>query len=559
MQINFAIYLQIICGGGPCGLMLANELGSRGISTVLIDDSPSTTSNAQASATQARTMEHYRRLGFAKEIRSLGLPADYHTDVAYFTRFTGYELARFPLPASGESSKVTRKMLSGSWSAAELPHRISQMWVEKVLLDHALKYPSNSIHFNHELVSFSDGGDAITAQIQDVRSGERKPIRAQYLVGTDGLNSLVRRSLGIEYVGEATAERYFMGGRMLSIHLNSPQFYNVCPHDNAWMYVTINQDRRAYMIAVNGTGEFELNTQLQDHEDETKITKADALSMFQAAVGKPINAEILSFGAWETGRTLLAKRMHRGRAFLAGDSAHSFTPTGGMGYNTGIEDAVNLGWKLATVIRGRAPESLLSTYENERRPIAERNGNYARQFADALGNTPAPPELETDTEEGAATRKKIGDYYNRQARQEFDIPGVTFGYRYDDSPIICPDGTVPPPDVPNVYIPSACPGGRAPHFWLGPEGSLYDEFGPEWTLLRCGERPSEAIPLIRAAKAARLDLKILDLPFPELRYIYEADFALIRPDQIVAWRGNSCENVHGIITTITGGTATFLD
>jgi hypothetical protein len=313
------------------------------------------------------------------------------------------------------------------------------------------------------------------------------------------------------------------------------------------------------MVAVDGKGEFEFSTQLHDHEDEKNLTETDALRMFQAAAGKPIDAEILSYNAWTAGNAQVAERIQRGRVFLAGDAAHNFILASGLGYNTGIEDAVNLAWKLAAVVRGRAPESLLSTYEAERRPVAVRNTGYARQFADALGNNPAPPELEDDTGEGAAVRQKTGGYYNRQVRQEYDIPGITFGYRYDDSPIICPDGTVPPPDVPNVYIPSACPGGRAPHFWLGMEGSLFDNFGPEWTLLRTGEHPSKAIPLIRAAKAARLDLKILDLPFPELRYIYEADFILIRPDQIVAWRGNSCENVHSIITTVTGGTTTFLE
>lgn len=549
----------IISGGGPCGLMIANELGRRGISAVLIDKAPSTTSKPQACTTLARTMEHYRRLGFAKELRTLGLPPDYQTDIAYFTRLTGYELARFPLPASGEACKVSRKMLSGSWSAAEMPHRVSQRWVEETLLKHARQHPSNSIHFNHELISFSESGIGITAKIQDARNGQRKTLRGRYLVITDGADSVARKELGIDYVGEQSAARDVPGGRMLAIHLNSPQFYEVSEHKRAWMYVTANHDRRAYMVAADGKSEFELHTQLHDHEDEKRITKTDALHLFQAAVGMLIDAEILSFNTWIAGRSMVAERMQRGRVFLAGDAAHQFTPTGGLGYNTGIEDAVNLSWKLAAVIRGRAPESLLSTYETERRPIAVRNTNHVRQFADALGKNPVPFELEDDTEEGAAARQKIGSYYNRQARQEFDIPGVTFGYRYDDSPIICPDGSVPPPDVPNVYIPSACPGGRAPHFWLGPEGSLFDNFGPEWTLLRCGEHPSEAIPLIRAAKAARIDLKILDLPFPELRYIYEADFALIRPDQIIAWRGNNCENVHSVITTVTGGTTTFLE
>src|SRR5665647_92685 len=122
----------VIAGGGPCGLMLANELGRRGVSVLLVDEKPSTAFNPQANATQARTMEHYRRLGFAEEIRSQGLPAEYPTDIAYFTRYAAYELARFKLPSAREAGDVV-KTLSGSWSAAELPHRVSQKFVETVL------------------------------------------------------------------------------------------------------------------------------------------------------------------------------------------------------------------------------------------------------------------------------------------------------------------------------------------------------------------------------------------------------------------------------------------
>src|SRR5918996_6084780 len=134
----------LIVGGGPFGLMLANELGRRGIGVVLVDQNPGTTQNAAANATQARTMEHFRRLGFADEVRALGLPADFPTDVAYFTRFATHELARFRLPSAREARESVTK-LSGSWSAAELPHRVAQKFVEQVLRRHAEQLPSISI------------------------------------------------------------------------------------------------------------------------------------------------------------------------------------------------------------------------------------------------------------------------------------------------------------------------------------------------------------------------------------------------------------------------------
>src|SRR5689334_23486622 len=123
----------IIVGGGPCGLMLANELGRRGIATALIDDKPDTAFNPQANATQARTMEYFRRLGFADEVRAAGLPPDYPTDIVYYTRFAKYELARLRLPTSREAREQAAT-ISCSWNAAELPHRVSQKFVEAVLL-----------------------------------------------------------------------------------------------------------------------------------------------------------------------------------------------------------------------------------------------------------------------------------------------------------------------------------------------------------------------------------------------------------------------------------------
>jgi 2-polyprenyl-6-methoxyphenol hydroxylase-like FAD-dependent oxidoreductase len=126
----------IIIGAGPCGLMLAIELGRRGIGAVVLEEKISPLRFPAANATQARTMEHYRRLGFADKVRAQGLPSDYPTDIAYFTRLTSHELARFRLPSARSATDLIKK-LGGSWSAAELPHRCSQMYIERVLRDEA--------------------------------------------------------------------------------------------------------------------------------------------------------------------------------------------------------------------------------------------------------------------------------------------------------------------------------------------------------------------------------------------------------------------------------------
>ncbi len=198
----------------------------------------------------------------------------------------------------------------------------------------------------------------------------------------------------------------------------------------------------------------------------------------------------------------MAEKFQRGRIFLGGDAAHLFTPTGGLGYNTAVEDAVNLGWKLAAVLKGWGGPALLDSYETERQAIARRNTAYARGFADSLGLFVPPPELEDDSPAGEAARKLTGDHFNHHARFEFNIPGITFGGRYDGSPIVVSDGTAPPPDAPNSYQPTACPGGRAPHLWLGDGRSLYDALGFEFTLLQLGASRPDAAPFRAAAASA---------------------------------------------------------
>jgi 2-polyprenyl-6-methoxyphenol hydroxylase-like FAD-dependent oxidoreductase len=531
--------------------MLANELGRRGVVAALFDAKASTAMNPQANATQARTMEHYRRLGFADEVRSLGLPEDFPTDIAYFTRFATHELARFRLPSTREA-RARVKRASGSWSAAELPHRVSQKYVEQVLRRHAEALPGISIHYGWRVSEFVEGDDLVTVRVEQVEGYETRQLTARYLVGGDGARSLVRGRLGIGWTGETGVVRDFFGGRMYAIYLSAPQFYDVVPHPPAWMNVTFNRDRRAFMAAVDGRGEFAFHTQLRGGEDERHISEAEALAMFRAAVGAEISATIHSRDAWTAGHALVAERFQRGRILLGGDAVHLFTPAGGLGYNTAVEDAVNLGWKLAAAAKGSGGPLLLESYEQERMPAAVRNTGYARSFAESLGRLLPADGLEDEGPDGERLRREAGAYLERHGRAEFDIPGITFGTRYIGSPIIVPDGSPAPADSPNSYEPSAAPGGRAPHLWLGDERSLYDAFSFEWTLLRLGSTPPAVDRLLSAARRLQLTLAVVDVPTREASDLYEAPLALIRPDQIVAWRGASDDAAGAILAAVTG-------
>jgi 2-polyprenyl-6-methoxyphenol hydroxylase-like FAD-dependent oxidoreductase len=516
--------------------MLANELGRRGIAVVLVDQNPGTTQNAAANATQARTMEHFRRLGFADEVRALGLPPDFPTDIAYFTRFARHELARFSLPSSRDARQLVTT-LSGSWSAAELPHRCNQKFIEPVLRRHAEALPTVSVTYGCRMTGFRDRGELIEV---DLEGGQT--VKTQYLVGADGPRSTVRQALGIRYGGETGITRPFVGGRMYAVHARMPDFYRVVPHRPAWMNVAFNPERRCFMPAVDGKGEFAFHTQLQVDEKEDSISEEQAKAMVQQTVGAPLRVEVIARAPWTAGHSLVAENFSRNRIFIGGDAAHLFTPTGGLGYNTAIEDAVNLGWKLAAVIKGIASEKLLASYEAERRPLALRNTAYAKGFADSLGNYVPPPEIEDATPAGEAARRRAGEYYAAHGRAEFNIPGITFGGRYDGSPAIVSDGSTPPPDTANIYVSSACPGGRPPHLWMADGRSLYDLFGFEWTLLAFESSDLADSP----------QLRILQLKNEEARDLYGADFVLIRPDQIVAWRGNSAAQANVVLRQICG-------
>ena len=529
----------LIVGGGPCGLVLAIELGRRGIQALVLDQKPGTAFNPQANATQARTMEHYRRLGFADAIRALGMPADFPTDIAYFTRFAQYELARFKLPSSREARQLV-STLSGSWSAAELPHRAAQKFVEQILRAHAEKVAA--VHYAWRVTAFADHGTHIEADAEPATGGKPLNITAQYLVGADGARSLVRQAMGWRYTGETGVTRDFVGGRMYAVYCRVPGFYREVPHTPAWMNVSFNRERRCFMPAIDGKGEFAFHTQLKPHEEEARIDEAGAAAMVQQAIGAPLKVEVLSRDIWTAGHALVAEHLGQGRIFIGGDAAHLFTPTGGLGYNTAVEDAVNLGWKLAAVLKGRATPRLLASYELERRPLAVRNTTYAKRFADSLGNYQPVPEIEADTPAGAEARRRAGEYLEAHGRAEFNIPGITFGGRYDGSPAVIGDGTAPPPEAMNTYVPSACPGGRPPHAWLPDGRSLYDLFGFEWTLLCFAGQP----------KLEDREMKVVGLHNDAVRDLYGADYALIRPDQIVAWRGNSAAAAREALERLLG-------
>ncbi len=319
------------------------------------------------------------------------------------------------------------------------------------------------------------------------------------------------------------------------------------------MYVTVNAERRALLASVDGVSEFAFHASLHEGEDAQGWGEVEARQVLRQALGADMPMHILNCQTWTAGHALVARQLSQGRVFLIGDAAHLFTPTGGLGYNTGAEDDVNLGWKLAATLRGQAGPALLDSYAIERKRLAQRNTGYARHFADSVGLYPVTPELEEDSPQGQALRAAASAHFNAHVRLEFNIPGVTLGGRYDGSPVIPDDGTPIPPDDANTYTATAKPGGRPPHVWLDDGRSLFDTFGRDWTLLVLQAQPTAVLDWRAQALQRGIDLQVVEFDDPDLRSRYGAPLALIRPDQIVAWRGDARASIDDLWSLLLGG------
>jgi 2-polyprenyl-6-methoxyphenol hydroxylase-like FAD-dependent oxidoreductase len=543
-----------ILGGGAAGLTLAIELGRRGVPAVVLEEDTGPPGFPKANATTSRTMEHFRRLGFAREIRALGLPEDYPQDVTYFTRFTRYELARLRGRSRREAAEA-RESPDSRWPTPEPLHRAQQMFIEAVLKRQAERHPSLDLRFGWRARRVEPRSGGVSVEVEELATGATALVEADFLVGCDGPRSLVRGAISTRYEGMSNEARDFMGGRMLAVYLQTPALYSMVRAERSWQYWAVNRERRGLLIAVDGTGRFVLHVQLAPGEAGSAALARESLAL---TAGAELPHELIGMAEWTAGFTLVVERFAdddaHPRTFLAGDAAHLFTPTGGQGYNTAIDDVVNLGWKLAAVCAGWGGPALLASYAVERKPVAHRNTRFARAMADSIGRIGVPEGLEADTADGERVRAAFGPKLLAHARREFDTPGIHLGIAYGGSPIVASDGSRPPPDDWHRYEPNASPGARAPHLWLADGVSVLDRLGRDFTLLRLGRAAAaDTRPLEAAARTRGIPLEVLDVPGSAIRDLYGADLVLIRPDHHVAWRGHTLPaDPQALVDRVTG-------
>lgn len=527
----------MIVGGGPVGLSLAIELGMRGVTCLLIEKNDRVGYNPRAKTTNVRSREHMRRWGIADKLRAASpIPRDYPSHIVFATRLNGPLLAHFENAFSMLPERNNLYSEEAQW--------VPQYVVENVLREHASSLPGVTIRFGNELLGFEQKEAGVTATVRDVASGENYQVASSYLVGADGARSLVREQIGARMTGD--------GGSMrnLNVVVRLPGIDKMHKHGPAVHYWLINEDVPSLMGPMDKDDLWYFIATKIDPELDYKTI--DYCDLIRRATGLDLPMEIIGVDPW-VARSLVADFYRKDRVFLAGDACHLHPPFGGFGMNMGIGDAVDLGWKMAATLQGWGGGELLASYEAERRPVHERTIAEALENYRAVSNQLVQPGLEDPGPLGDATRREVGDIILATKVREFRTLGVILGYRYDGSPIVVPDGTSAPEQSSALYIPSACPGSLAPHLWLADGSSLYDHFGQGYTLLVTNGDMSCTGALVEAAKARNIPLTLISPQDDRLAWRYQAPFALIRPDQHVAWRGELAgADVGEILDCVTG-------
>jgi 2-polyprenyl-6-methoxyphenol hydroxylase-like FAD-dependent oxidoreductase len=448
----------LIVGGGPVGLALALDLGRRGIDCVLVEQYDGAIHHPRATAQNARTMEFFRRWGIADTVRESGMPADFPHTVLYVTTLTGFEIARIERPEHGIGKSST--------TSPERPQRCNQIWVDPILRELASSYDTVTLRYNCKLESFYDDGNRVIATIRDSTADRSEMIAAQYLIDCSGGKSDIRETLAIGMSGDPTLDHN------VSVFLRIPELWTHHDKGKAALHHFIDATGSSRTLnGLDGRELWRLGLRGKRYFDNHHTLDVDELVV--GVVGKMIPYELISIRRWVT-RDLVADRYRCGHVFLAGDAAHLNSPSGGLGLNTGMGDVIDLGWKLAAVLQGWGAPGLLDTYELERHPIAQRNvgqatNNYKRQRA----RKPIP-EISDDTPEGERARREWGESVVQKESSTFFTAGTALGYRYEGSPIVIDDRSPAPPDTISEYVPTARPGHRAPHAWLGENRSLID-------------------------------------------------------------------------------------
>lgn len=482
----------LVVGGSLVGMTTAMLLAHHGVRTLCVEHHAGSAIHPRAALVTQRSMEILRQVGLEQEIRQTS-ETQFSQDGAIMAVETlaGKELAWF----------ITNINEGVRDLSPTVRLFITQKLLEPLMQKKAAELGAET-RFSTDMISFEQDADGVTAQIRNRQTGEQETVRARYMVACDGARSPVRETLGIDLRGRGVF------AQSVTIYFRAP----VAPllrERNLSVILVANPQLRGFFrfekpyergfLVVNTTGDpASPNTDIW-----SDLTTQRCEEYVRIALGDPsIPVEVEDVMKWQA-RADPAERYQSGRVFLAGDSAHSITPYGGWNGNTGIQDAHNLCWKLAMILRGEAGEQLASTYEAERRPVGVLTAEqaylrYVTREAKYLA-TPDLPKLVNDLD-------------------------IEMGYLYPDQ------------GHENPRESKGKPGSRAPHVWLRDNFSTLDLFGRDFILLTPSPGAFWEDQATRCREVLQIPLRVHAYPIGDEYGIGSQGASLVRPDGFVAWR-----------------------
>lgn len=505
-QVEAVVEVPVfIVGAGPTGLVASVLLSRFGVPSLTVERHPGTTIFPRAIAINTRSMEIFRGLGLYERIRAAGFDAE--PRVAASSTLIDADVALSPSLGTPPTDI----------SPAEFT-TCSQFGLEPILREEAESYTSATLWFNTELRGFEQHGDSVRCVVVDRDTGRRTEVRSRYVIAADGANSFLRAQLGIELVGPGVL------GHNVAIHFQAPLIQHL-PRKPIFLHFVDNDRAHGLMFTTDGASRWVFNAGYNpaDGESPDDFTTDRAVRLIRDGSGVPdLDVEVRAIIPWEAHGDM-ATGFRAGDVFLAGDAAHRTTPAGGLGMNTGIQDAHNLAWKVAAVAGGWAGASLLDTYEAERRPVAQANVDrsvrlWTTGFRSIALPGSAPPRGRTAI--------------------DFDL-----GFAYRSAAIAADGADVETGD--GDYHPDARPGFRVPHCWLGTGGarvSTLDLPGTHFVLFHGGADEGWDDAARVAASRLGAFVRTQSLATAEradalqLFGISRSGAVLVRPDGHVAWR-----------------------
>jgi len=515
-------------------------LAWRNCRSTLVEKDPGTATQllAKANGLDERTLEHLRRWNLADRIAEVGFPMDHPGDTVYATSLSGFYLGRSVMP-SGRDRPTPR-------FTPQKRQRCPQYEFDPLLAKSVHERGMTNILYGSVFESLEQDESGVTATLSSVETGKVFTIQANYLIACDGAGSKVRQQLGIQFVGRMLDFSLSAMIRIPHLEIDHPlkggERYILVGHSGAWAVFTSVDGRQIWRITVVGS------------QDRLDASTYDIAADIRKALGSDnIPFEILRLIPWRRSQCNAAA-YRSGRVLLAGDAAHTMSPTGGHGMNTGIGDACDLGWMLEALENGWGGEGLLDAYDIERRPVGLRNAASSTANYEVWVRGGDYEHLFTVGQEGDLCRERIAEFFIESLHSEWNSSGVALGYRYEGSPIIVPDGTPATPDDPSEYIQTSRPGHRAPHAWLSDGRSTLDLFGKGFVLLRFSSRVDVA-RIESTALQVRVPLNTIDIDDAAIAALYERNLVLVRPDGHVAWRGDRLpDDCNALLDTIRGAT-----